>query len=249
MVTLVSYAIGKVYRQELVYLVESIEKTNPGVNMIVGEGNPGDDVMKFYFFKECVQFGFEDVKIPIKPENLQGWNRLGFLKPWFMLKCIQKMRAKMNDELMIWVDADAKVRRPVDCIERELTAPVGLTKSIYNADDWNAGTIALRDYHEVVSWIKRWWDRCKPYMEFDHKGEWKWNDQTVMRTIINEGDDPGICELGKKWCNIIPRLRGSKENPPLVHPDMDDAIIWHWLASRGQLYGWNWPPKYELRAE
>lgn len=248
MVTIVSYAIGKVYRNELIHMVKSVMDTNPDVNMIIAEGNPGDPEFNFFYFKAGDQIGHDKIKIKIDAKNLEGWNKLGFIKPWFMLKCIYKMRTKFDDDLMLWVDADAKVRRDVSCIERELTAPIGLTQSIYNGD-WNAGTIALRDYHEVVGWLLRWWERCKPYFDYDHKGEWKWNDQTVMRALINEGDDPGICVLEKKWCNIIPHLRGSKDNPPLVRPDMDDAIIWHWLASRGQVYGWNWPPKHELRAK
>ena len=246
MVTIVSYAIGKVYRRELTYMANSVFVTNPKVNLILGEGNPGSDMIEFYYFSKCRQFGSESITIPIKSENLEGWNRLGFIKPWFILKCIHKMRSKIGDELILWVDADAKVRRSVDCIERELTAPLGLSQSIYDGA-WNAGTIALRDYHEVVAWLRKWWDRCKPYFDYDHKGEWKWNDQTVMRALIDEGDDPGICVLEKKWCNIIPHLRGSKENPPIVRPDMDDAIIWHWLASRGQIYGWNWPPPESIR--
>ena len=243
MITVTTYAIGNRYIKELPGWVKSIRRYSKPVQMIFGLGKPGESSIDVYVQRsdsDKVSHVYE-FKPPVSGKLLTNWNNIGFLKPCWISAAIDSEHCT---DTLLWVDVDARTRGNLNEIVSDLEdADLGL---VYNRDHWMAGTIAAHRTEENYEWFKSWGAACVKKMR-PHHNSWLTNDQTIMQNMISKLQAPPIIDLGTKWASIPPALVGDKKNPVLVCPTNDDAIIWHWQASRGEVQGWNWPPEEKRR--
>ena len=243
MITVTTYAIGKRYIQELPGWVKSIKRYSKPVKMIFGLGRPGESSIDVYVQRS------DDDKIakaytyrpPVSGKLLTNWNNIGFLKPCW-IKAV--MESDDCDSTLLWIDVDARTRGNLNEIVADLEdADLGL---VHNRDHWMAGTIGAHRSEENYDWFDRWGANCIKKMRAHHSS-WLNNDQSIMQNMISKLQSPPIIDLGPKWASVPPALVGDKKNPVMVSPTDENAVIWHWQASRGEVHGWNWPPEEKYR--
>ena len=244
-ITVCSFAIGENYRKELENLIKSTYKYSPDVNLYVGVGEVGNNIIRAQFQRSSTNFDKfcqeELVDIPVPADLICNWNNIGFIKAYWMLHVMRHMKNEKFGEILLWLDADARVRGDLSILDEELgEADIGMVK--FEGDHWLNGTIAMRITHENEMFLERWWKKCRALFRPEHD-DWRLNDQTVMKNMMIEGDSPPVKDLGEKWASLPPNLVGDKNNPVPVRPRMEDALIHHWQMSRSVIKGWAWPPE------
>lgn len=254
-VLVTSYGIGEKYIYELNRLIRSIRKNSKTVDIFDGSAiYCGGSIEASLASPITGNVIFTEVSITHLSEIADNWNNLGFLKPFWIqatVRLAQQVYEKIDDLIIIWTDADSRVRGDLECIVEDLgDDDIGMIQHTHG--NWLAGTIAFRVTPKTIDFIDKWAARCGQCFRDVHE-DWRLNDQTVMRNLIADMNHiPGsnnikIRNLGSKWSSLPPALQGSKENPAAVFPTDPDALIWHWQASRGSVKGWNWPPPEEER--
>jgi len=243
MITVTTFAIGNRYIKELPGWVKSIKQHSKPVMMIVGLAKPGESVIDVYVQRsdsDKVAHIYE-FRPPVNGKLLTNWNNIGFLKPCWISAVLD---SDYCTDTVLWTDVDSRTRGDLNLVVHDLDdCDLGL---VYNVNHWMAGTIAARRTPENYEWFKDWGTACIKKMK-PVQTNWHNNDQTVMQNMIAKLQAPPIIDLGVKWASLPPALVGDKKNPVLVAPSDENAIVWHWQASRGEVHGWNWPPEERYR--
>lgn len=236
-----TFAIGKTYVDELKGWVQSIRNNSGPVLMKIGIGRTLDNVInvhEMHSSESTIRRSF-DCQIPIDRDLIDGWNNIGFLKPFWILS---QMLIVEHGSTILWIDADARTRKDLNRIVTDLRdADVGLCR---DKESWIAGTIAIHVNEASINFFKRWSLRCLENIK-PNQTDWTLNDQTIMRKLIENEQFASFIQLDKIWACIAPNLAG--EFDPRYDKFDEQAAIWHWQASRKVKYGIDWPPSEEVR--
>lgn len=243
MITVISFAIGEKYLEELNHMIASVLQHNKKIDVFIGRGREKSNEMILelitngFYSKSYLEF------IDVGSDRITDWNRIGMIKAWMIKTAMLHCRS----DIYLWLDADARVRGDISCLDDDLDdEDFGLSYD-RDAGIFNAGTIAIRKCWQTLKIVDDWWNACKMMMRRDHIDD-TINDQSILRNILSDSKYPMNypLNLGEKWCSIAPLIGTNKKNPPITYPNRS-ALIWHWQASRGVRFGSNWPPHESVR--
>lgn len=242
-----SFAVGEDYCKEIDGLVNSIRKNSPTTNLIIGKApflKKVDDEFEITIYTE----NFSKVEVASKKildgsTQVNNWESRCLLKPSWILSSYDFMTP---EEKFLWIDADARVRGDLSQC-KSIIHDDKIVAAVASGDEYLAGFIIFNEFDDSFHFLETWQNDC--IGEF-HSSKAKFPDQHFFNKSINNwciSEQMLIVQrLDDKWGSIAPMITGSPLIPKWSKPPRDNAIIWHWQASRKRK-GWNWPPKEELR--
>lgn len=158
--------------------------------------------------KSLIEYGIdhEIVSIPGLPETIDDWKKNTHYKPEFILKMLRKHK----DKNVVWIDADAEVKKYPKLFD---TLTCDLAVHYLGGQELLSGTMFFRNSAKIRRLVKKWVDLCKK----DNKLQK--SEQINLQEVIERERSIDVFDLPYSYTKIFDKMK--------VCP-----VIQHYQASR-----------------